>query len=99
MLGCDTMQVGRNLPTYPRKFLLHPHYSNVSMGAAGFFKVFINFYQTSQRYIPQGHVLDSYCLESLESLYYLQVNFSLQDTVILWRIAKVAQPEGQLAVE
>jgi ABC-type Fe3+-siderophore transport system permease subunit len=76
LLGCDIVLVGRNLPTYVRNVLLHPHYSKLSMGASGFFKTFIIFYQTTQCHIPQNCVLNSQSLNSLACLHCLLLIFS-----------------------
>jgi len=71
LFGCDTLLVGRNLPTYVRNILLHQHYCNPRMGAVGFFKIFITLYQTTQCHILQNFVLNSYCLKNLACLYCL----------------------------
>ena len=57
LFGCDTLLVGRNLPTYVRNILLHQHYSNLRMGAVDFFKIFITLYQTTQCHISENFVL------------------------------------------
>jgi len=71
LFGCDSVLVGRNLPTHVRNVLLHLQYSNLSMGAVGFFKIFITLYQTTYCHIPQGCVLQNYSLKNLAWWYYL----------------------------
>jgi len=75
LFGCDSVLVGRNLPTIVRNILLHLQYSNLSKGAVGFFKIFITLYQTTYCHIPQGFVLQNYSLKSLSWWYYLLLIF------------------------